>query len=180
MKRFILFLVLGYLPLAIGGCGYTSRSLITDKYKTIYVPPFSNKIDISLETKTSRKYQAYRPLLETDITRSVIDRFMLDGNLRIAKEGEADLILRGALVNFRRDVLRYETDDTPEEYRINVVAQVGLWERKDNKLLWEQKNLIGDSTYFLSGPNVKSEDAAIMDATADLARRIVEKVVEVW
>lgn len=168
------------MPYAIIGCGYTTRSLISDRYKTIYVSQFLNKIDITSEAKVSRRYQVYRPVLETDITKAVIDRFILDGNLRIEKEGNADLILKSSLIDFRRDVLRYATDETPEEYRLSLTVDISLWDRKEDKLLWEEKNFIGDTTYFLSGPNAKSEDTAIIDATKDLARRIVARTVEVW
>jgi len=180
LKRSFLFLAICYMLFAISGCGYTTRSLISTRFKTIYVTPFLNKIDIASETSTSRNYQLYRPLLETDITRAVIDRFVLDGNLRIEKEHDADLILKGFLVDYRRDVLRYESDDNPEEYRISLVVDISLWDRKQDKLLWEEKSFIGDTTYFLTGANVKTEDTAISDATTDLARRIIERVVEEW
>lgn len=180
VKASLLLLLAGYLPLAILGCGYTTRSLISNKFKTIYVSPFLNKIDITSEAKASRTYQVFRPILETDVTRVVIDRFILDGNLRIGKEQASDLILKGFLVDFRKDVLRYETDETPEEYRISVVVDINLWDRNEDKLLWEEKNFTGDTTYFLSGPNAKSESSAIADAVADLARRIVERVIEEW
>lgn len=179
-KPAFLVLVVCYLVFSILGCGYTTRSLISDKFKTIHIYQFLNKIDITSEAKVSRRYQVYRPALETDITKAVIDRFMLDGNLRIEKEQSADLILKGFLVDFRREVLRYATDDTPEEYRITIVVDISLWDRDEDKLVWEEKNFIGDSTYFLSGPNAKSEDAAIVDAVRDLARRVVERAVENW
>lgn len=179
VKPFLLLFVC-YLSFSILGCGYTTRSLISDKYRTIYIHQFSNKIDITSESKVSRNYQVYRPVLETDITRAVIDRFMLDGNLRIEKEANADLVLKGFLVDFRRDVLRYATDDTPEEYRISLVVDISLWDRNEDKLLWQEANFIGDTTYFLSGPNAKSEDTAIVDGVNDLARRVVERTVENW
>jgi hypothetical protein len=178
----LMVLILGFLAcsLWLTGCGYTTRSLISNKFKTIYVAQFLNNIDITSEAKTSRRYQVYRPTLETDVTRAVIDRFMLDGNLRIVREEDADLALKGSLVDFRRDVLRYAVDDTPEEYRISIVVDISLRDRKEESLVWEEKNFIGDSTYFVSGINAKSEDTAVAEAVGDLARRIVERAVEAW
>lgn len=181
LKRFLLFLAICYMPYAILGCGYTTRSGISDKYRTIYIPPFLNKIDITSEAKASLKYQVYRPLLETDVTRAVIDRFMMDGNLRIAKDQNSDLALKGSLVDFRRDVLRYATDEeTPEEYRISISVDINLWDAKENKLVWEEKGFTGEASYFVTGANLKSDSAAITDATTDLARRIVARTVEQW
>jgi len=161
------------------GCGYTTRSLISSKYKTIYVSHFVNKIDIAKETESIRRYKLYRPLLEQDIRRQVIDRFNLDGNLRIASKEEADLILNCSVLDFRRDALRYIENDEVEEYRISITAQIELQD-KDKNIIIKQTNIIGDATYFLSGPHAKAEPLAIDEAIKDLARRIVERVVEEW
>jgi len=181
-KRIILLLVAGYwLLVGLAGCGYTTRSLISNKYKTIYIPPFLNQINITSDAKTGSKYQIYRPGLETDLTKAVIDRFRLDGNLRLEKESaNADLILKGSLVDYRRDVLRYATDDNPEEYRVSIMIDINLRDRKEDKLVWEEKSFTGDTSYFLSGPNAKSDATAVTEATKDLARRIVARTVENW
>ncbi len=119
-------------------------------------------------------------MLETDITRSVINKFLFDGNVRPVAEDSADLILKGELVEFRRDPLRYTDNDEVEEYRINLIANLSLWDRKEDKLVWEEKNFTGDAIYFVSGSQAKSEELAINDALDDLSRRIVERVVEQW
>jgi len=154
--------------------------MISDKYRTIYVTPFINKIDITKETDSAYKYKIYKPLLETDITRTVIDKFLFDGNLRPRDSGSADLVLKGELVEFRRDPLRYTDSDEVEEYRLNMVVNISLWDNGENKLLWEEKSFTGDTTYFTRGTSAKSEDTAINDAITDLARRIVERTVEQW
>ena len=55
-KQILLLLAICYMPYAIWGCGYTTRSMISNKFKTIYVTPFVNKIDITKETDTGYKY----------------------------------------------------------------------------------------------------------------------------
>jgi hypothetical protein len=162
----------------ISGCGYTTRSLITKDYQTIYVAPFVNKIDIVSDTSVARGYKTYYPLLENDITRQVIDQFILDGNLRLAKQGDADLVLQGELVDYRRDALRYtgSDDEDVEEYRISLVVNLKLYDRRNETLLWEVSNFIGDTTYFTQ----ESESSAINQAVSDLARRIVDRVVDIW
>jgi hypothetical protein len=173
-----LFSVLCFLSSAIVGCGYTTRSLIRKRYQTIYVSPFVNKIDITTETSVARRYKIYHPLLENDITRQVIDQFILDGNLRLAKEEEADLVLKGALVDYRRDALRYTGNDDKEveEYRISLAVNIKLYDTSGQTFLWETNNFVGDTTYFTTG----SESSAISAAVDDLARRIVDHVVDIW
>jgi len=162
----------------IEGCGYTTRSLITQSYKTIYVRPFVNKIDITSETSVARRYKTYYPLLENDITLKVIDQFILDGNLRIARGEDADLILEGELNDYRRDALRYTgvDDEEVEEYRISLVVNLKLYDTRGKTQLWEVGSFVGDTTYFTQ----ESESSAISRAIEDLARRVVDRVVDVW
>jgi len=169
----------------LSGCGYTTRSMVSSKFKTIYITPFANKIDITKETDTADKYKVYKPLLETEITRAVINRFLWDGNLKPAKKEVADLVLKGELIEFRRDAIRYTQDGNEvEEYRLNLVVNISLWNNKEEKLIWEQNGFTGDTTYFTNFSPVttsrKSEDVAIKDALDDLGRRIVERTVEEW
>jgi uncharacterized protein (DUF2267 family) len=105
---------------------------------------------------------------------------MLDGNLRIGLKAEADLILKGSLTEYLRDVLRYTSGDDPQEYRLSLVVNISLWDRKEDKLLWQEDRFIADTTYFVTGSNAKTESSAIDDVVKDLARRIVERTVEEW
>ena len=184
LKLFLLLFAICYLPFAIGGCGYTTRSMISNEFRTIYVVPFMNKIDITQETDVASKYRIYRPMLESDITKYVTNKFLSDGNLKPVKGESADLILKGEVTEFRKDPLRYNDSDEVTEYRINLVVNIGLWNRKENKLVWEEKQFIGDTTYFtsfaLGDVTKKTDDTAISDALDDLARRIVERTVEQW
>ncbi|MFH1577708.1 MAG: LptE family protein [Candidatus Omnitrophota bacterium] len=182
LKQYCLAGILCCLVIGLGGCGYSARSLISNLYRTIYVRPFANKIDITSETSVGRRYKLYYPLLEKDITSQVINQFIRDGNLRIAKEEQADLIIEGELIDYRRDALRYtgEDDEEVEEYRISIVVKLKLYDTAKQATLWEVGGLVGDTTYFTQGSQAKSESSAIADALDDLGRRVVDRVVEVW
>ena len=183
-KRYFSFLVLttaGYLLASVlSGCGYTTRSMISDKFLTIYVTPFINSIDITNEANAANKYRLYRPMIETEITRHVSNKYLFDGNLKSTREELADLVLKGEIVEFRKDPLRYLDNDEVNEYRINLVVNISLWDRKESKLIWQENRFTGDTTYFTAGSQAKSEDTAVNDALDDLARRIVERTVEQW
>lgn len=172
--KFILILSL------ISGCGYTTRSMLNPNIRNIYIKPFENKIDFGTQDNVYSKLRTYYPQLETDITSAVVERFLLDGNLKVVKEEDADVILNGELVEYRRDVLRYEEDEDVEEYRLNIVVNISLWNKKDNALAWQEDRFTGETTYFISGSKAKSESVAIKDGVTDLARRIVERTVENW
>lgn len=171
------------VAVAAGGCGYTTRSMITSKYRTLYITPFVNKVDITNEAYTQNKYRIYKPLLESDITKAVSSRFLLDGNLRPTRESLADVFLKGDLVQFKRDPLRYTDSDDVEEYRISIVVDISLWYTKTKEQIWQENGFTGSTTYFTSFSSStpkKTDDAAVQEAIADLARRIVERAVEEW
>ncbi len=178
--QIFLFSVFSFLFSAIAGCGYTTRSAIATKYRTIYITPFVNKIDITREADVGSKYRIYRPQLETDITNAVVNKFLFDGNLKPVKSESADVTLKGELIEFRKDPLRYDENENVTEYRVNIVVNISLWDNREGKLLWEEKGFTGDTSYFTSGTQAKSEPQAINDGIADLARRIVERAVEEW
>lgn len=176
--------VLLFMPLVLfmAGCGYTTRSMMYSKYKTIYIAPFANKIDITQEANVANKYKIYRPYLETDVTKSVISKFLLDGNLKPVKEESADLALKGEVIEFRKDPLRFDENDQEEvvEYRVNMIVNLTLKDNKDNTIVWQESGFTGDTSYFTTGSSAKSEAQAITDAITDLSRRIVERTVEAW
>lgn len=182
IKRSFLLLSAVYclLSAVLVGCGYTTRSMISSKFRTIYVTPFINKIDIIQEDNTGNKYKVYKPLLETDITKAVNNKYILDGNLKPVKKEFADLVLKGELMEFRRDPLRYTDGNDVAEYRLNLVVSISLWDNKENKLVWEEKGWTGTATYFTEGQFAKSETIAINDTITDLSRRIVERTIQQW
>lgn len=177
MKHLVIFLLFLFL---ISSCGYSTKSLLPSDQRNIYVEPFVNKINVTSETTQASSYRIYRPRLEADVTKAIIDRFIYDGNLKITNLDKADLVLSGQLVDYNRQSLRYSSTDTTEEYRLNIAVNIQLKSAKTNTLLWEENNFIGDTTYFTTGSLAKSEDTAITDGIKDLARRIVERTVEGW
>ncbi|MFA5156642.1 MAG: LptE family protein [Candidatus Omnitrophota bacterium] len=179
-RQVILFSVFCFLFSVLSGCGYTTRSMISTKYRKIYVTPFVNKIDFTQENAVANRYKVYRPMLEREVTKAVVDKYIFDGNLRPVEEEAADLVLEGELIDFRRDPVRYTEDDDIEEYRLNIIVNIKLIDRKTEELVWQENGFIGETTYFTMGAQIKSEDVAVNDAIKDLARRIVERTVEQW
>lgn len=185
IKYLTRFFILCSLFFVMIGCGYTTRSMISNKFTTITIVPFVNKIDISREGDIASRYKVYLPQLETDITKAVVDKYLFDGNLKPTDKESASLTLKGELVDFRRDAVRYTENNDVEEYRISIAVNLTLWDNVENKLLWEENSFTGDASYFVAGfapanAPVTSEDSAVTNALQDLARRIVERTVEQW
>ena len=172
MKAFLWALVV----LTIAGCGYTTGSLLPSNYRKIAIQPFQNKIAYVDENNSG----LYVPHLETNVRTSIIDRFLFDGNLRIADPDKADLVLNGELINIVQDTLRQDVNQNVQEYRITIVVSLTLTDPATGKVLWKEPSFAGETTYFLTGTQAQSQSAAIDAALTDLATRVVERTVENW
>ena len=177
-KSFIILSLVAVVSTA--GCGYTTRSLLPSEYKTIRVENVKNSINVTAEQNDLRMYRGYRPGMEVDLTKAIIDRYLFDGNLKIAPEGSADLVLQSELIDFKRDPLRYDANNNIEEYRIKLIVNMEMQDAKNGKALWKERGFAGETTYYTIGTNAKSESAAVNDAIKDLARRVVERTIEAW
>ena len=175
------FIKLALCLIFISGCGYTTGSMLPADIRSIYVEPFKNRIDLTGELAAYEyRYRTMQPHIEIDVTNKVIDEFMFDGNLKLSRRENADLILSGEILNFYRHPITYKEDRQIEEYRLSIVASLTLYDARKQKVWWQESNFIGDTIYTASGTYAESEESALDDAVKDLARRIVERVVEGW
>lgn len=171
MKKIILMLVL-----ALSGCGYTTGSLLPSNYHTIHIDAFKNKIGYLNESTR----ELYIPLLENKVRDSIVQRFQNDGHIKVERNGQTDLVLKGELIRFEREELRVDNDQNVTEYRLRVTVNIALIDASDDKEIWKEDSFAGEATYYLSGPQSKSESAALEDALTDLSRRVVERTLENW
>ena len=155
--------------LTLPGCvGYQLGSTLPPDVKAIYVRLFINKCN--------------EPLLEIDTTNATIAEFQKDGTLRIVPKGEADVLLETTLNAMTLTPLRYDqvTDKAkPNEYRLTLHVSFVLKRAKTQEVM-NEASVIGESTFVFLGNLNSSKRAAIPAASEDLAKRIVEKVVETW
>ncbi len=174
MKK--LFLVVFLILLQSSGCGYTTQSVLPSQFKSVYIEAFPNHIDFTAEGQRN----LYVPLIEVDVRKAIINRFHVDGHLKVADSDTADLVLKGELKSYSRDALRFTTGDNPQEYRVTITVSLEMWDTANNVALWHEGSFVGEATYFIAGSQTSSEEAAIGEAVKDLARRIVERTIENW
>src|SRR3989338_10975312 len=171
---FVRSMVYGLLSMVIlSGCGYTTKSTLPSSIKTIHIETFKNNIDFAAEGRRN----LYLPLLEIKVRNAVINRFLFDGNLKIAEADKADLVLKGQLVGYDRSALRYTDDCDVQEYRVHITVSLEMHNAQSDEASWTETGFVGEATYFVASA---SEEAAVEDALTDLARRIVERTVEDW
>lgn len=165
-----------FLCLIVSGCGYTTGSLLPSNYRTINIDAFRNKTGHLSEDAR----ELYIPLLENKVRDSIIVRFQNDGHLKVERKGQTDLLLKGDLTRYEREELRIDNDQNVTEYRIRITVNIALYDGVDAVEIWKESSFAGEATYYLSGPQAKSESAALEEALTDLSRRIVERTLENW
>ncbi len=166
----------GLAGLLIAGCalagapgcaGYRLGSSLPPDIKSVFVRTFINKCN--------------EPLIEVEATNATIAEFQRDGTLKIGRQEEADVILETTLTTVTLEPLRYDRQDVvkPSEYRMILSATFVLKRNASDKIIGEGE-CIGESTFTYGGNLASAKRAAVPKASEDLAKRIVEQVVEVW
>ncbi len=163
--------------LCASGCGYTTGSLLPSHYNLVFVTPVENGIDYL----NQEERKLYIPGMETRVRTALIDRFMLDGKLRVGEQDNADLVLEIKLLSFEREDIRLTETEDVKEYRLRITVAMKMIDKTDHDtVIWEESSFAGESTYFTTGARVKSESAAIEEALKDLAQRVVARTIENW
>jgi hypothetical protein len=175
------------LLVTAAGCGYSTRSSLDQQYQTIAVPAFQN---------FSKEYDLQAPL-----TNAVIRKFNADGRLQVTDAEHADLLLEGAVIDYRLRGLTYDQDDEVTQFLLVVLAGARLTDVKSGKVLWEDRNLAGETSFYtrasgqssdrLRGnaeaflPTVRSfpteeENRGASEALEQLASDILYRTIEPW
>jgi hypothetical protein len=170
----ILFIIIIFL---VSGCGYTTRGFVYEDDKII-IDPVVNKIDITSEQRKYSGYATFPILIENKLTNELVGKFNTDGHLEIVNQGSNALRLTCTITNYTKETLRYTDSDEVEEQRLRLHVQIKLVSSKGKEL--QDREVVGESSYFLSGTRQKSESSAQIDLVDDTARRILEAVVEAW
>lgn len=116
------------------------------------------------------------------------DRFRLhieqemirDGRFPFAGvESEADAFIQGEIVNYIPQVVSYDSNNQPLEYRLWVIINVSFFDKKENRVLWEEPRFEQSYRYFVeTQPGGMTEDEAREYVWDYFSRDIVKRTVE--
>jgi hypothetical protein len=169
MKSIKLLLACALLGAGMTGCaGYRVGSTLPHDVRTVYVPTFINR--------------TVEPQIEVAATDATIARIQFDGSMYIVQKDNADATLEVVLTSYRIDPISYDNKDTVKatEYRALLTAAVLLKRNSNNETIVRADNIIGETTFTVTGDMSNSKRNALPALTEDLGRRIVDQIVEVW
>ncbi len=160
-RRFACMLVFFAL---ISGCGYSTKSLISRKINTIYIPVFGN--------------YTFRSGLEFDLTTALKDEIMSRTKLKIAGKDDADTILSGIIVTVYEGVHSSNAKDNIVESSVAITVNIRLTDRRTGRSLMVRDGISDTAEFIVSrGENVKT---ATQETLSGLAEKIVYQLEEKW
>ncbi|MEX2606899.1 MAG: LptE family protein [Kiritimatiellia bacterium] len=160
--------LISLLLLQAGCVGYQLGTMLPDDIQSVYVPTVQN--------------QTQEPLLENDVTGSVLSAIQRDGSLKIEVEDQADAVLYVVITDFSLEPLSFSQTnrDRPNEYRLILRARAEMVRRSTGEVLVRDDKLQGRSTFTLAGDLTSGKLLGLPGAADDLARRISATITEAW
>lgn len=164
-------LVLVCLPMV--ACGYTSKVKLPHDVQTIYVETVLNKVPIT-------QMYTQQAGIEMDLTNAIIRRFQTDGNLKVVSANEADAVMSIDLTALEQEGVRFNPLENVSEFRLFIVLDVTLKHAKTGDIIWHEPNFSGNDEYFVTQVRSQGQRAAAEQAVEDVAKKLVDRVVEDW
>jgi hypothetical protein len=158
------------LLVSLAGCSYSPNpALFPPHLKTLAVPVFENRTT--------------EPNLDQEVTQAVVNRFVANNRLRVVSEGEADLVVSGAVVGYTNSVFGFNAREQAQEYQVAVTVAVRVKDRVKNREMWADDRLVRTSNYFvvtIPGQQVQDQVTARQDAIDKIGEAVINKTVEGW
>ena len=111
------------------------------------------------------------------LTDSVSARFLRDNTLKITSAAGAELLLAGTVVRYELTDHAFDANQHVKQYVVNVCADISVTNQKDQKIVWEEKGLLGFGIY---DANLETEEDGKARAVSKLAEDIVNRTVRGW
>ncbi len=148
----------------LAACGiYTFSPSALGGMKSLAIPLFEN------ETTDSG--------IRERLTDQLAQAFVSDNTLKVAREQQADAVLRGTVISYTRDPYSYTSAEVVNEYISRIGLNVQFVNRKSGKVIWEEK---GMSNFGIYDAATETEDDGKARAVAKLVEDIVNKTVKGW
>ena len=163
MRRF--FPIAAALALFAGCSSYTWTSPVPKDMRTVSVPTFRNGTDV-VE-------------LGAIAARQTLREFQREGTFRIASADDAAIEVQAVLKTANARMLNYKRGQSMRayEFRYSLVADVSLVDRRNGKVLVDNRQYRAETTFFSDTDIVTTRRDAAGRLAEDLARQIVADVV---
>ena len=151
------------------GCGYHlvgTGSSLPSHLKTISIPVFKNT--------------SSQPEIHRELTSAVLEAFISDGRLKVAKKSNADLIMDATLVFYQKRNVSFGSQDLVSNIFIELGVQLKVTDQIKNKIFMEKQ--LQTQWDYKSTSDVATTERARLEALdlgfQDLGRRLVSLLID--
>jgi len=122
------------------------------------------------------------PAIELQVSHAVRDRIQFDGRLTLVNSAEkADGVIEVVLTDYDLTPIafRSELKTTPEIYRLRITGTATLKSSETGDLISESTTY-GEATFPFEGDLTSAKRDALPRATAEIAKFMVDDLIERW
>lgn len=162
-----LLAAVGALLLAGAGClGYQVGRSLPPGVRSVHVAPFANQTD--------------EPQLETTCAQAALREFQNDGALRVTDADGADARVSVTLTRYGLEAVAYDAAATRTTREMRLTLEGRLLVRGRDGASLVDRTVRGETTFEPGEDLISARRAALPDAARDLARQIVNALVDYW
>lgn len=166
-----------FLSLSLIGCGGSeyfanpSPALLPHHVHKIAIRPITKRVDAP-----GHNTVGWEDRLRLQLQQELIQ----DGRFNyVNEEADADGVLSGEISRIIFEPLGYDSNNVVQEIKLLVVVNISFFDRKQNKVLWEERGLDQEFSYFVSTqPGGMTDDEARDELWDRFARDVVKRIDE--
>ena len=150
--------------LFLNGCGYHligTGSTLPSHLKTLSIPVFTNN--------------STQPEIHRELTSSIINAFITDGRVKVARKGKADMVMQGALVHYELKTVSFNSKNFATGYIVILGVDVEVIDNVKN-VPYLKQNLRTEWNYT-AGTDIVSLEAARLAALDEAYRVLGNRLV---
>lgn len=153
----------------LSGCGYHlvgTGSTLPPHIKSIFIPVFENT--------------SSQPEIHRELTSIVLQSFISDGRLKIAKKEDADLVLEGILSYYNLRNVAFSSQDLVSDIIIELEIKIKVTDQVKNEIFMEKK--LKQQWDYNSTPDIADTETARLEALDlaynDTGNRLVSLIID--
>jgi len=126
--------------------------------------------------------QTGEPAIELQVTHAIRDRIHFDGRLKLVdSDSFADGVIEVTLTRYEMTPIAYrnETGTTPQLYRLRITGEAVL-KRSDTGVVIARSETYGEATLPFQSDLTSAKRDALPAAAAEIAKFIVDDLIEQW
>jgi hypothetical protein len=161
--RVVEIIVSGVIIAAAAGCGvYSFSATSKPPFASVNVPQFENQ---------TPEFQ-----LSDRLTDAVVDAFIADNTVKVKEASQAEAIMNGTILTYRREPYTYDQQDVVSQYVVKVSMRVRVLKAASEDVIWERE-FYAEGVYEANGESESDGQARVI---ARLTADILDKTTKSW